>query len=202
MFVEDRFDFIRLIIENEYETAVEVGAGDGTFSEYLLYYSPLKKLYSIDKWEDHNGDDEWYHHEKSYARCKERLYPFSSRSKIMKMWSKEASEKFDNYSIDFVYLDAGKDIHSITDDLLYWYDKVKSGGIFAGKDYCLLPWEGCSIMAAVDKMCALTYEDLFVTGCIDSDPIRRHHMAHSNSPLSQKNENYEIETPSWWIKKR
>lgn len=199
MFVEDRFDFSRVIIEKEYKTAVEVGACKGEFSEHLLYYTPLKKLYSIDKWEDHNGDDEWFHHEESYKECKGRLLPFGKRSEIMKMWSKEASNEFKAQSIDFIFLDAGKDIRSITDDLIHWYDKVKPGGILAGKDYCLLPWEGCSIMAAVDKMCDLMHEDLFITGSDEHDPMRRNWIAHMNSPINSK---HRIETPSWWIKKK
>jgi len=199
MLVDDRFDFTRVIIEKKYKNAVEVGAGKGPYSEHLLYYAPLKKLYSIDKWEDKDGDDDWYKHKESYKKCKERLLPFGERSEIIKENSKEASERFDPHSMDFVYVDAGKDSRSITDDLIYWYDKVRPGGILAGKDYCLLPWDGCSIMAAVDKMSALMHERLHVTGTTVDDPVHRHYVAHMNSPINQK---HEIETPTWFIIKK
>ena len=199
MLIRDRYDFARLIIEKEYKTGIEVGAGNGEFSEHLLYYSTLKKLHSIDKWEDYKGDDVWYKHERSEKECRERLIPFKDRSEIIKGWSKEVSERFETQSVDFIYLDAGKDVRSITDDFLYWYEKVRMGGILAGKDYCLLPWDGCSIMAAVDKLCVLMHEELYITGSDDHDPVNRHFIAHKNSPINQPE---AIETPSWWIMKK
>jgi hypothetical protein len=187
LFAKDRYEVSHLINEREYTTAVEVGAGRGIYSEHLLYYSPLKKLHSIDIWDDD---------EEAEKECKERLLPFGKRSEIIKGWSKEVSESFDPVSIDFIFIDAGKDVRSITDDLIHWYDKVKPGGILAGKDYCLLPHEGCSIMAAVDKMCVLMDKELHITGSNSVDPIERHFIAHTNSPINQR---HEIETPSWWV---
>jgi len=196
LFAKDRFEVYHLINKREYETAVEVGAGRGVYSEHLLYYSTLKKLYSIDKWEDHDGDDEWYKHEESEKECRERLLPFGKRSEIIKGWSKEVSETIPSQSVDFVFIDAGKDLRSITDDIIHWYDKIKAGGILAGKDYCLLPYEGCSIMAAVDKMCVLMGKELNITGSPNTNPESINFIAHNNSPIGQK---HEIETPSWWI---
>jgi predicted O-methyltransferase YrrM len=198
MLIEDRFDLTRIIIEEEYKTIVEVGAGDGEYSEWLLYYTPCKKLYSIDKWVDVNGDDEYFHHEKAEKKCRERLAPFEDRSVIMKTTSKEASEHFEPHSVDFCFIDAGKDWRSVKDDLIYWYDKVKPKGILAGKDYCLLPWEGCSVMAAVDSMCRLMRQELRVTHTTSLDPMVRHHVAQNNSPIGVE---HNIETPTWWIKK-
>tara|TARA_Y100000034_G_scaffold81854_2_gene98138 strand:- start:1931 stop:2557 length:627 start_codon:yes stop_codon:yes gene_type:complete len=200
MFFKDRQALTFLINKREYKTGVEVGVWKGEFSEWLLYESRLKKLYSIDKWVNHNGDDDWYHHEWAEEECRRRLEPFGDRSVIVKKWSTDAAGDFPNWSLDFVYLDAGKDHRSITDDILYWYDKVSWGGILAGKDYTLLPWEGCSIMAAVDRMVDIMGLSLNVTGTQDADdPIQRHHLAYMNSPINSKNR--AVETPTWWITK-
>ena len=60
------------------------------------------------------------------------------------------SEEFDNESIDFVYIDGDHSYESIQQDLYYWYNKVKPGGIIGGHDYVDV-WPG--VIRAVDDLC-------------------------------------------------
>jgi|GEM_PF-2197004 predicted O-methyltransferase YrrM len=49
--------------------------------------------------------------------------------------SEKAASKFKDGSIDFVWLDAGHDYHTVKRDIVAWLPKVKAGGIIGGDDY-------------------------------------------------------------------
>lgn len=49
--------------------------------------------------------------------------------------SVNASELFDDFSLDFVYIDAGHTKSDISEDILHWRNKIKTGGIIGGHDY-------------------------------------------------------------------
>ena len=119
---------------------IEVGVCKGLFSAHILKNWHGKKLYLIDSWrhfsgiEDVNNGD---HNEQldNIARTFMNIYPFDSRAVIVRDYSTEAAELFQDKSIDFVYIDAGHDYKSVTKDLICWFPKVKSGGYFLGHDY-------------------------------------------------------------------
>ncbi|MBA2541083.1 MAG: class I SAM-dependent methyltransferase [Deltaproteobacteria bacterium] len=47
--------------------------------------------------------------------------------------------RFEDRSLDFVYLDGSHTYEAVRDDIRYWQSKVRSGGAIAGDDYT---WEG------------------------------------------------------------
>lgn len=49
--------------------------------------------------------------------------------------SRNASEMFEDDSLDFVFLDAAHDYGSVRMDIGAWLQKVKTGGVIAGDDY-------------------------------------------------------------------
>lgn len=53
----------------------------------------------------------------------------------IRMTSTEAHENYKDNSLDFVFIDADHTKEGVEADLLHWYPKVKSGGVFAGHDY-------------------------------------------------------------------
>ena len=55
------------------------------------------------------------------------------------------ASQFRNSSLDFVLIDAGHSYTDVTNDLNYWYKKLKPGGYFAGDDY------GTNIFTGVTK---------------------------------------------------
>lgn len=52
----------------------------------------------------------------------------------LEMTSAEASARFEDNSIDFLFVDAGHRYEDVISDLNLWYKKVKTGGIIAGHD--------------------------------------------------------------------
>ena len=53
----------------------------------------------------------------------------------MQASSIEYADLIENDSVDFVYIDAEHDYHSVKQDLSVWFPKVKIGGFLAGHDY-------------------------------------------------------------------
>jgi predicted O-methyltransferase YrrM len=62
--------------------------------------------------------------------------------------SKELHEKFENESIDFLFLDADHEYRAVKEDLRLWFPKIKKGGIIAGHDY---NESSCGVRQAVDE---------------------------------------------------
>ena len=53
----------------------------------------------------------------------------------LRMSSKEAATKFEDSSLDFVFVDASHQYEDVCEDIDIWIPKVKSGGFLAGHDY-------------------------------------------------------------------
>lgn len=54
---------------------------------------------------------------------------------IIKDLSVNASKKFKDNSLDFIFIDACHDYECVKEDLIAWYPKLKNDGVIAGHDY-------------------------------------------------------------------
>ena len=130
-----------LIIDliKDYNIGAEVGVLKGELSKKILS-GWRGKLYLVDAWrhidglvdmnnEDHNGQLN------NMAETFMAVYDFDSRAVIIRDKSVQASSLFMDNSLDFVYIDAGHDKKSVTEDLEAWYPKVRGGGLIIGDDY-------------------------------------------------------------------
>ena len=123
-------------------TFVEVGSWKGKSSAYMAVEIANSnkeiRLYCVDTWE---GSRE--HRENASARDLSGLYriflenmrPAEHYYIPLKISSLEASRKFKDNSLDFVFLDASHEYEDVKDDILAWLPKVKPGGFLAGHDY-------------------------------------------------------------------
>ncbi len=119
---------------------VEVGSCEGMFACDLLYTWTGDKLYMVDAWRHLEfwkdalsvGRDESLHRMLNAAA---RVYKFQSRAVLIRDLSVEASKLFRDGTLDFVYIDANHSYEAVSEDLQWWWPKVKSGGILAGHDY-------------------------------------------------------------------
>ena len=132
----------------------ELGVAEGGFSSLLLRLSPLRFLYSIDRWADTHDDRE-------YRRAVRTLDAYRERNAVWRMTFSEARPLIADASLDFLYIDGyahtGEE-EGLTIDA--WWSAVKPGGIMAGDDYDPAAWP--KVVTAVDRFVDLVGTPLAV----------------------------------------
>lgn len=117
----------------------EVGVQDGNHFKNILTDN-VKKAYAIDCWfasdklSENDSDLTQNQLDEQYSRVCER-FKSDSRVEIIRDFSKNASDRLENESLDFVYIDADHTYEAVKSDLECWYPKLKKGGILSGHDY-------------------------------------------------------------------
>ena len=135
--------------EKEFKVFVEIGSWKGHSTRYLgkLLKDRDIVIYAIDLF------DMTY---KKYDSL-EKKYMFEifnynikklNNIEPIKSISWEASEGFNNASVDFVFIDADHTYSSVKKDIQSWLPKVKKGGIISGHDY----FNPCGVKQAVDEI--------------------------------------------------
>lgn len=121
---------------------VEVGAWKGRSSSCLAVEIANSKkditLYVVDTWEgseEHNIGSEKESLPTLYETFINNMKPVEKYYFPLKITSEEASKKFRDKSIKFVFLDASHEYEDVKRDIQNWMPKVKNGGILAGHDY-------------------------------------------------------------------
>lgn len=134
---------------------VEVGCWKGKSSAYMAVEIANSQkditFYCVDTWtgsKEHEGYSEL---QNLYNIFLENMNPVSQFYFPLKITSLEASKKFKDNSVDFVFLDAAHDYQNAKQDILAWWPKVKVGGILAGHDYWDNPSWG-DVKRVVDEL--------------------------------------------------
>lgn len=63
------------------------------------------------------------------------IAPVSDRIDVLRLPSVEAAARFEDFSLDFVMIDAAHDFQNVLADINAWWPKIKTGGTMAGDDY-------------------------------------------------------------------
>lgn len=132
-----RDDLPNWLHELNFKTGVEVGVAKGKYSEIIVQANPQMKVYGVDIWKaykdyKHYIDDESFN--KLYEEAKNRLDKYSNYE-IIRESSMDAAKRFGDNELDFVYLDANHVDPYISQDIVEWSKKIRSGGIISGHDY-------------------------------------------------------------------
>jgi len=126
-----------LFRELGFKTGAEIGVASGRFSKSLCKGNPEMLLYCVDAWKIYPPDYRDYLDQtildRAYADAQKRLTNFNVE--IINGWSMDVVKKFDDASLDFVYIDANHEYPYVTMDIIEWSKKVRSGGIISGHDY-------------------------------------------------------------------
>lgn len=138
-----------LINEMNLKKGCEIGVAYGGQSQYLLEQTHIETLYSIDPYKHFTKNEypdflnfEQKVHDVLFLKVMEKLEIFGNRSILLRETSQDAVKRFDDNSLDFVYIDANHTYEYVRDDLNRWSCKVRPGGLIAGDDY--INWPGVS----------------------------------------------------------
>src|SRR3990167_10398500 len=153
---EDCYELYRMVGCNYYNTnhntneiqIVDVGCWTGESSLVLALVAQKFNgiVYSVDWFQ---GSDKTnlsfagkYFNIQQIFQDNIKKFEFSKRIKLIKGKSDEVTIKFQDNSLDFVFLDADHRYKKVLSDIDAWYCKVKPGGIIAGHDCEFLLHDG------------------------------------------------------------
>lgn len=181
-----REDMAELLFELNLKKAVEVGVAAGNFSATIMAGNPQLKMWGVDPYEPYTGYKDYVRRD-TFSELErgahERLDKYPGYE-FIKKYSKEASEMFEDESLDFVYLDANHTYDFVTEDLELWTPKVKKGGIMAGDDYARIrarngePSSNWAVIPAIHDFTKKYGYQLYIWGMqakhpgLKRDPIR------------------------------
>ena len=147
---------------------VEIGSWKGKSSAFMAVEIANShkniEFYCIDTWQGSSEHKEFEDLDSLYDRFISNMKPVEKYYKSIRKSSIEASDQFEDDSLDFVFIDASHEYEDVKKDIQTWLSKIKKGGILAGHDYYL----GCDYFPGVKKAvneCLNnfeTYEDCFI----------------------------------------
>jgi hypothetical protein len=136
---------------------IEIGVQSGYYASRILELSELH-LVVLDAWRELEGypdlaNSPTGHHLTLMNNAIKTLLPYEGRFTLIREKSEVAVGFFPDSLFDFIYIDANHQEDAVRGDLINWWPKVKSGGIFAGHDYINLKDEvnDFGVKDAVDK---------------------------------------------------
>jgi len=146
-------------------TGVEIGVFCGDLSRRLLQRSDLT-LHMVDAWmgrgESYEGDSGDFHAsltQEQQDRCMNLTRDVTNfagdRAHIIKALSHDAAAAFLDASLDFVFIDADHGYAGCMRDLVAWWPRVRSGGLFSGHDYENTRFHKFGVTQAVDEFASL-----------------------------------------------
>jgi len=92
-------------------------------------------IWGIEGWEYQKKEKIQNINDYLYDIFLKNIEPVKDYINIVKGWSYDLVNNYDNESIDFLFIDSCHDYESLTKELEDWYPKVKINGIIAGHDY-------------------------------------------------------------------
>jgi len=149
--------FSNCIKENNFKTCVEVGIGYGFHAKEILDNTNLEKLYLVDPMcyypNDAFADDvlKYGGFEKLVKNIKINLNQHNDRYIWYRCPSLDiTNEQIQDESIDAVFIDGDHSYEAVSNDLPFWWKKIRKGGWLLGDDY-----NSChpGTTKAVDEFC-------------------------------------------------
>jgi len=138
--------------------AVELGAWKGRSAccmgaEIARSGRPIR-FFAVDHWQGSAGEapheqDEDVRADRLYEIFLENIAPLAAFVKPIRSDTVAAAKRFEDGSVDFLYVDASHTYAGVLADLVAWYPKAKVGGVIAGDDWCFVTNGEREVRAAV-----------------------------------------------------
>lgn len=139
---------------------VEVGSLCGEFARTIISKWNGQKLIMLDPWEKQSPDvyREFTNNTDfsgAMASCESLWKEYPERIVLMRDYSPKASVYFQNFSLDWVYLDGNHSYEAVSEDLRAWWPKVRPGGLFGGHDFRteVNELQCCDVKTAIEDWC-------------------------------------------------
>jgi hypothetical protein len=176
----NRDDFAKFLYDNGFIIGAEIGVNKGEYGQILC--AAGLTMYGIDCWENYVGYKRTGQYVSKYEEAIENLKGLNYT--IIKQYSADALDAFDDGSLDFVYIDANHTLPYICQDIFGWERKVRRGGIIAGHDYATIAgfgekddpkvFDGCHVKIGVHAcMEVMHIKKLYVLGAREKDERKR-----------------------------
>lgn len=147
----------RLFRELGFKVGAEVGVYKATYTCSLLKHIPGLKLYGIDAWEDYLEYPDFKSYKTgsldiAYEVAKKNVKGLNCE--LIRGRSIDVAKRFEDESLDFVFIDANHIYEYVIEDIAAWSKKVRKGGIVYGHDFNDLSdtdqWHIISVRPAVE----------------------------------------------------
>lgn len=118
---------------------IEIGTCRAESTAYFLEKCPnIDLLTTIDPYkgyQDWNGEITQETVDRFMEVAKKNLKKYGKRVKMLRAESVAAADKFEDESVDFIFVDGDHSYDATLADCKAYYPKLKKGGIFCGHDY-------------------------------------------------------------------
>ena len=142
---------------------LEIGCSEGHTTEWLLRCNPTLKITCVDPYVnylDWNGN-QLNDREEFYQKTMRRLERYGERFLMIRDYSDNIFSKFNDESIDLLFIDGLHTYDQVLKDCNNYYSKVKFGGIFSGHDYTAIT----GVNQAVNEFAADMKKNILTTEC-------------------------------------
>lgn len=114
----------------------ELGVDQGDFTETILRVARPQRLFLVDSWATTRYNDD------KAQRVQDRFATqiAAGQVSILRGLSLEAVSRFDDASLDWIYIDSSHAYGVTAAELRAYAPKLKPGGIMAGHDYSMGNW--------------------------------------------------------------
>jgi hypothetical protein len=119
---------------------VEVGVNSGSLSRQIWALPEVGKLYLVDPW-SLEFPNVYFKKDAEIEACYQAVQKEADKQggkvEVIRKPSLKAAKRFEDGSLDFVFLDGLHDFGNVQADIKAWLPKIRKGGILAGDDYHL-----------------------------------------------------------------
>ena len=144
---------LKQLINKHDLVGVEIGIWRGSYTLIYLKELDIEKVFLIDPYE---GEEK-----KQMERVHLQLKGYENKVEWIKARSADVANKFNDGSLDFVYIDGDHQYEAVLQDISLYYFKVKKGRLVSGHDYGKR-WPG--VPKAVNEYCKKNNLKLNIAG--------------------------------------